>query len=209
MLLLLALAPLAGLWAFWVVSRFLAFVIPIGLLWAAVGLDHLLTWLREQIASIPAPRWSWARWALAVGRSAAARALPLAIMAAALLATDAEVIRREMAQQPFWRQEIAQWLVEHVPAGSRIMTRNSEVALYAGLPQVAFPNAEWPQVRAYGQARGAAYLVVEDREIQEIRPQHSILLESSDPHPLPGLTLIARLPGPGRTTLVYAFDEAP
>ncbi len=207
-LLLLALAPLASLWVFFVLSRFLAIVIPIGLLWAAAGVEHLAGWIgrmkdeggrmkaAEMPASTPAKR---------AVQLPALRTLPLALTLLALLWAGADVARREMPGQPFWRVDAAQWLVTHVPPGSPVMTRNSETPLYAGLPMVAFPNAAWSQVYAYGQARGARYLLVDDKEITAIRPQLAALLDTRNPRPMPGVKLLAQLPGQGQTTLVFEF----
>lgn len=135
----------------------------------------------------------------------ALRTLPLALTLLALLWAGADVARREMPGQPFWRVDAAQWLVTHVPPGSPVMTRNSETPLYAGLPMVAFPNAAWSQVYAYGQARGARYLLVDDKEITAIRPQLAALLDTRNPRPMPGVKLLAQLPGQGQTTLVFEF----
>jgi hypothetical protein len=101
--------------------------------------------------------------------------------------------------------EAAQWLAGHVPAGSPIMVRSSEVPLYAGLPQVAFPNAPWHQVLDYEVSHGARYLVVDDGEIRDIRPPLMALIEP-DGAPLPGVKLLARLPGRPRTTYIYEFE---
>ncbi len=196
LLLILALAPLASILAFFVISRLLVVAIPIALLWMAGGLDHLAGWAATS-------------WGLVISRpSSIARALPLALTIVAFLWIGAGLAQRELPVQPFWRIEAANWLVEHVPAGSPIMARDSEVALYAGLPMVAFPNAEWPQVVAYGQARGARYLVVEEQMIKDLRPQLSELLDTGQP--LPGVSLLAELPGPAASkTLIYAFEAAP
>ena len=56
LLLWLALAPLASLWVFFVLSRFLAIVVPICLVWAAIGLAHLGDWVAATGANVPVPR---------------------------------------------------------------------------------------------------------------------------------------------------------
>jgi hypothetical protein len=209
LLLLLALVPLASTWAFFVLSRFLIIVIPIGLIWAAAGLDHLATWVetssRNLFCAGPVAGVASCREL----RATTGRALPLALTIVALLWVGAGVVRREQPAQPWWRVEAAHWLAGHVPPGSPIMTRDSEIPLYAGLPMVAFPNADWPRARAYGLERGAAYLVVDDREIRDIRPQLAPLLDAENPQPLPGLTPIARLSYPSRTTLIYKLTQEP
>jgi hypothetical protein len=117
------------------------------------------------------------------------------------------VASAELPRQPFWRVETAAWLAEALPAGSPIMTRNTETALYAGHPMVAFPRAEWPQIVEYAKARGARYLVVDDKEIREVRPYLAPLLEDNGA-PLPeGLAPVSRLERDGRTVLIYEFKN--
>ncbi len=55
-LLLLALVPMLSTVPFWVLSRFLAVAIPIGLIWAAIGLDHLTGWAGETLRNLSASR---------------------------------------------------------------------------------------------------------------------------------------------------------
>lgn len=223
-LLLAMLAVLASLLAFFVISRLLVVAIPIALLWAALGVDHLAVWAETSVqqwaAGSPMADGGWqGSGAGARGRTERpaargsrgarfARSLPLALTLAAFLWIGAELARHELPIQPFWRIDAAGWLAAHAPAGSPTMARDSEVALYAGLPMVAFPNAEWPQVLAYGRARGARYLVVEEPMIKDLRPQLTGLLDPG--RPLPGITPLADLSAPdGTRTLIYAFEAGP
>ena len=56
-LLVATLVPLASFWLFFVISRFLVGALPIGLLWAAAGLDHLIRWA-QGVGSAAWPRGS-------------------------------------------------------------------------------------------------------------------------------------------------------
>lgn len=205
LVLLLALVPLAGLWVFFVLSRFLAVDVAIGLIWAAAGLAQLSRWAGDTgknlltKASMTRPT---------SGRRASIdllRVLPVAGTVTLLLTGCIGVAANELPRQPFFRIETANWLAEHLPAGSPVMTRNTETTLYAGLPMVAFPNAAWPQVEAYGQARGARYLVVEEKEIREIRPDLAALVEPNAPNLPPGVILRERINAGGRSVFVYEF----
>ena len=129
--------------------------------------------------------------------------LPAVVMV--LFLQGGSVAVQERGSQPFYRVDAAAWLAQNVPPGSPIMVRDTEIPLYAGLPQVAFPNAAWEQVTAYARARGARYLVIDDKEIKTIRPELAPLLESGATEPLPGLTPLAQLQGGGRTTLIFAL----
>ena len=205
LVLLLALVPLAGLWVFFVLSRFLAVDVAIGLIWAAAGLAQLSRWAGDTgknlltKASMTRPT---------SGRRSSIdllRVLPVAGTVTLLLTGCIGVAANELPRQPFFRIETANWLAEHLPAGSPVMTRNTETTLYAGLPMVAFPNAAWPQVEAYGQARGARYLVVEEKEIREIRPDLAALVEPNAPNLPPGVILRERIDAGGRSVFVYEF----
>jgi len=93
------------------------------------------------------------------------------------------------------------WLAEHSAPDAAVMSRNSEIALYADRPLVAFPNATWEQVMAYGRARAARYLVTDDWEISRRRPQLSALL---NPATAPSdLVHEVSFSDGRRTTLVY------
>jgi hypothetical protein len=201
-LLILTLAPLASLWAFFVLSRFMAIVIPVGALWMAGGIEHLAGWADTTIRGLLARGGAETRPLTLV------RALPLAATTVMLLWTCVSVARSELPKQPFWRVEAARWLTKHVPPESPVMVRSSEVPLYAGLPQVAFPNAPWSQVLDYAARHGARLLVVEDGEIRDIRPSLMALVEP-DGTALPGVKLLARLPGRPYTTYIYEFEAIP
>ena len=206
-LLILALLPLVSLWAFFVLSRFLAIVVPIALLWMAAGVDHLAGW-GDTTARNLLPRASNRERSPSALSRILVRALPLGITVLALLWTGCAVVRAELPKQPFFRLEAAQWLAGHASAGSPVMVRSSEVPLYAGLPQVAFPNAPWRQVLDYAVGHGARYLVVDDGEIRDIRPPLMALVEPGGAA-LPGVKLLARLPGRPRTTYIYEFEAIP
>ncbi len=208
LLLGLALAPLASTLPFFVLSRFLVVAVPIGLIWAAMGLDRLLSWIDGTRRTLLAEHYPGTetspRGVLAIG----VLALPVALAVAAFLWGGIGVARREIPIQPFWRVQTAAWLTQHVPAGSPLLMRDSEVALYANLPQIPLPNAEWPAALAYAQARGARYLVIEDKEIRSVRPDLTPLLAASDTHPLPGLNLVGRLTGSAHITLIFEIEPA-
>jgi len=230
LLLLLALAPLASILAFFVISRLLVIAIPIAFLWMAGGLDYLGEWVGASVELLlardgggttgqsattgetsHAPRTTHhapSSPQYPIPATPISRALPLAVTVVAFLGLAGALAHSQLPVQPFWRIEAGDWLARHAAAGSPVMARDSEVALYAGLPMVAFPDAEWPQVVAYGRARGARYLVVEEQMIKDLRPQLSGLLDVD--HPPPEVSLLAELPGPTASkTLIYAFEAAP
>ncbi len=165
-----ALIPLAALLAFFVLSRFLALAVPIVLIWVAVGLVRLEEWLVTSFHNLrPLKDEVWQR-VLAT--------LPLIFVVTCLLAMDARTAEAEIPKMAFSHAEAGQWLQQHVPAGTVLMGRDSEVGLYAGMPCIAFPNAEWSQALAYARSRGAHYLIVDEWTIKNIRPQLGMLLDT-------------------------------
>jgi len=187
---LAAMVPVGVVPFFHVQPRLLLPLVPLALVWAARGVLHGAKW-----ADAMAGRWQ-------SGRS---RQVEWAIVLVALLLIWGVWGQRVAA----WKGQASLtpshrtaglWLAEHTAPGTPIMSRNPEVALYADRPLVAFPNATWPQVKAYALAHGACYLVVDDWEITRLRPQLSFLL---DPEGVPPeLEYVAGFKA-RRTTLVY------
>lgn len=201
-LLLLALTPLASLWMVFIESRFMVVYLAISLVWAGAGLARLMHWANATIrTALGGSLNDVRRWP-----ATAAAALPLGLIVAAMLWNGVQTAQREIPRLPFYRLEAARWLAEHTPAAAPIMTRNTETALYAGRPIIAFPRASWEQARAYAQARGAHYLVIDEWEISEVRPYLMPLLDLTDDKPLPGLTRVQTYEHPGRTTMLFRID---
>lgn len=198
--LIFALAPTLLLIALFVLSRFMAFVVPLGMLWAAEGIEVLRTWVIGNADLLA--EGGRARWA---GAGSSLRLLILPAAAVLLLLEGASVSLHQRSMQPFDRLQVAAWLRESVPPGSPVLLRDSEIALYANVPQVAFPNAPWEQVLAYAHDRGARYVIIDDKEIENIRPALAPLLDTSAREPLPGAAPLARLVGNGRTTLIFTL----
>jgi hypothetical protein len=205
LVLLLALVPIASLWLFFVLSRFLVVDVAIGLIWAAPGLAALSRWAGDTGHNLLTHAGAGA---LSSSRRAAIslmRALPFAATITLALLGGFSVVGNELPRMPFWHLDAAAWLADNAPAGSPVMSRNTETTLYAGLPKVAFPNAGWPEVLAYGQARGARYLVVNDWEIQEVRPYLAPLLTPADGILPPEIALRHQIETNGRTVWIFEF----
>lgn len=189
LLLLLALLPIASLWIVFIESRLLVVYVAISLVWAGAGLAQLTRWA----AGISQRARPWAG------------ALPVALVIAWMLWQGVGVAREQIPTQPFYRQEAARWLAENTPPDAPVMTRNAETPLYAHRPMVAFPRADWPQVLRYAQKHDARYLVVDEWEATAVRPQLSWLLAFQPGQTRDGITERARIPRPGRDTLIFEF----
>lgn len=195
-----ALLPLANFWMFFVISRFLVGALPVGLLWAAAGIDHLTTWGERS--------WRSLRSQAGLTELRTVAALPLAGTLAFSLWVAPDALRNGIMTMPWTHIDAGRWLAEHTPPDTVIMTRHSEVGLYAGRPLIASPNATWEEILAYGRARNARFLVVDDEEVRRLRPQLAPLLDLTQPEPLPGAIYRAAFPGPARTTLVYELSAS-
>ena len=55
------------------------------------------------------------------------------------------------------------------------------------------------------RARGARYLVMEEKEIREIRPDLTALVEPNAPKLPPGVILRKRIDAGGRSVFIYEF----
>ncbi len=203
LLLLLALAPLASLWVVFIEARFMVVYLAISLVWAGAGLAHLTRWAGGTVQAALGAELATRRRGLVW----LASALPVALVVAVMIWSSVQVARNQIPRLPFYRVEAARWLAEQTPPGTPIMTRNAETALYANRPMVAFPNAPWEQVLSYAQARGAAYLVVDEWEIREVRPHLSFLLDPSQTPPQ--LHNLATIKSGAFPVMLYEFQPAP
>ena len=136
-------------------------------------------------------------------------ALPVAVAIGLSLWMAPAALRQGTAAMPWSHVEAGRWLADHAAAGAVVMTRHSEVSLYAGRPVIASPNATWPQILAYGRARAARYLVVDTVEVTSLRPQLAPLLETGRDQSLPGVIFAAAFDDATRRTLVYEIEAGP
>jgi 4-amino-4-deoxy-L-arabinose transferase-like glycosyltransferase len=194
-LLIAALVPLASFWLFFVISRFLAAALPIGLLWAAAGLDHMVDWIRNTLCAV------WPR--LRPRTLHFASALAPAAAVALLVGTAIPALRTGTAVMPWANIEAGRWLAEHTSPDAVLMTRHSEVALYAGRPLIASPNATWPELVEYGRKRSADYLLVGLPELRRLRPQYSALADPATAPP--DVTYVATFGQGNQANLLYRF----
>jgi hypothetical protein len=111
------------------------------------------------------------------------------------------VVRDGLAEMNLSRREAGNWLKAHALAEALIMSRDTEVPFYAERRWAATPNEEYARFIAYVRKRGAAYLVVDEREVTVIRPQLSLLLNEDAPPP--GLRHVYTAPDLRGKTIVY------
>ncbi len=191
--LLAALLPLAIVPLFHVQTRLLAPWVPIALIWAARGLHALMLWAHETLRPWPRLRGLGFLWAVVV------------LLAVMLFLVKGQVTMAQAGQRSysFSHKQAAQWLAEYSEPDAVIMTRNAEIGVYANRKVVPLPNATWPQILAYAQARQARYLVIDSWEMETVRPQlQSLANPSTAP---PEVQYLADFSDPNRQTFIYQF----
>ena len=141
-LLVATLVPLASFWLFFVISRFLVGALPIGLLWAAAGLDHLIRWAQGSVAA------AWPRASRSSARLASI-ALPALVVLLLVVAAPPRLVAGTVVM-PWANVEAGRWLRDNTDPDAVVMTRHSEVGLYSGRALIASPNATWLELVAYG-----------------------------------------------------------
>ncbi len=198
-LLVATLVPLASFWAFFVISRFLVGALPVGMLWAAAGLTHLATWAGESLLT------AWPKAPRRAPRFAATLTVGAVLVLAVIAAP--QQLASGAAAMPWANLAAGEWLAANTAPDTVLMTRNTEVALYAGRPVVAAPNATWDELVEYGRARHASLLLVSLSELNRLRPQYAGL---SDPATAPQEVAYVRAFGTGsQAALLYRFVDSP
>ena len=205
---LAALLPLAILFISKVETRYLIPLVPILLVWTAYGLVGLANWLVgtwEQVRRWARPAATTAN-AATLSRRAAVAALVLLMIASALaLRMQLKTARVEQVKLTPSHEAAGLWLAQNSQEGEAVMTRARELALYADRPLVALPRGDWATVLDYGRARGADYLVIDNWEIDALRPQLAFLLDPSQPPA--EAEFLQSFDDPRRTTFIYRLKQ--
>ncbi len=189
------LVPLGVLYISKVETRYLLPALPVAWVWAARGAWRLVDWVKLTLDPACTRR--------------AIRPVAIVLISTALLASGlaGQIAASRTGQAGLIpsHEAAGRWLADNSEPGAAIMSRNSEIALYADRPLIAFPSATWEQVLAYGRARSAQYLVTDDWELTRLRPQLAFLLEPDGaPQELEYLTSFR---DDLRITLIYRIVE--
>ncbi|HEY65304.1 MAG TPA: glycosyltransferase family 39 protein [Caldilineae bacterium] len=199
LLLIGALAPPLSFVLFFIQERYLAgMLLPI-MLWAAMGTLALGDWLRDSIAQL-CERWGrWREW----------RWLPAVLVLLILWLMAPQVAALQQRTHSFQRthKTAGYWLRDHgVTAEDVVMCRYPAIAFHAGAAWAATPAEEWPWVLRYARARGADYLVVDQWEVERLRPQLRFLLDPAQAPP--ELEHLATLRGGVGPVVIYRLRVA-
>lgn len=194
-LLVATLLPMTSFWVYFVIDRFLIAALPIGLIWAAGGLVHLSSWVAQSLGALRPRLAGWLR--------TAAGALPVVLTLTFCLWLGLLQLQAGLAHMSWSHKEAGRWLESISATDDVIMTRSTEVGLYAHRQSVTSPNATWEELLAYGRAHGARYLVVDENEVTRFRPQFSFLLQ---PETAPAEVTYLRTFTNGAATVVYRIN---
>ncbi len=193
---LVCLAPLLVVPLTHMLSRLLLPLVPIALIWAGFGVQRFITWGQETLVATHAVQHRSLAW---LGR--VWPVLVVGLLVVLSLRGQFSALREGQASIAPSHKEAGLWLASASSPGDAIMTRNTEVALYANRPPVDFPNANLDRVLAYAATHNARYLVVDDIELRLVRPQLAYLAEPATTPP--ELERVATFPGQVRTTYVF------
>jgi 4-amino-4-deoxy-L-arabinose transferase-like glycosyltransferase len=193
-----AVVPVFVFLPFHIELRYFAPMLPILLLWVAKGIAAFAHWSVQTLANLRLPLQQDAA-PMRCGRGVTVLFSLLLVLY--FLVLQPIVVRDGLAGMNVSRREVGDWLKIHTPTDALIMSRDTEVPFYAERPWAATPNEEYARFIAYIRRRGAAYLIVDEREVTVIRPQLSLLLNEDAP-PL-GLRHVYTAPDPRGKTIVY------
>ncbi len=197
--LMAALIPFSVFLAFHIEVRFFAPALPVLLLWTAQGAHELGHWLYQTVTI-----WR-GRPLVGCRTTALVQWGPAGVLVLVLVSLLPLIARAAQAGVPLHYKTAGLWLHAHTPASTKVMTRQDAITLYADRVQVPLPRTDWPGVLEAARAQKAGYLVVDEAELQRLRPQMAFLLES----PPPELAFVRSFEGGGRRTRVYRFVVPP
>ena len=173
----LTVLPLAGFALFFIQERYIGAVLPTLTIWVAVGLRHL-------------GRWCADTWANLSGRGrrlgGALRVAPLvAVLVWFVVALPAEMRGTSVGSYRLGHKTVGLWLGERVTPETVVMSRYPAIAFYAGTVWRPTPNASVDEMLEYARYKTVDYLVLDERETVQMRPQFRPLLDGVElPAPL-------------------------
>ncbi len=180
---------------FFIQDRYLATALIPALIWIGAGLAWLSGWVAASAQALvmrPVRAWPWG--------------LAVAALCVAFLLVQTHQLRNLLSVTQSFQTghvEAAETLREiGITPDTVVMSRYPAIAFHSGAAWTPTPAATWEEVRAYARAKGAHYLVMDEREAQW-RPQLAFLLDPQNAPP--ELRHIATLGTEPRKVVVYEF----
>ena len=194
-LLLWILYPVIVLPLFFISSRFIAPLIPIFTIWAAVGLKRVKNWGDELGETVDVGiNFN----IIGLGVIGLLIVLLLGLSVAPVIGGGAGPVEHKTA---------GEWLDDESKLNDTIMLRKPYAAYYANVNHIALPYANYSEVIQYGCENDVDYLLVDERYTQPNRPQLAFLLNESQA-PQEDLSLIYES-REGMDILIYELHCSP
>lgn len=189
---LLMMVPALLVLTVYVHERFFMAYVPFVIIWIAFGWERLENWGRETVDYCfqPARAQRLQRWVPWV--------LGFLVIMPILIFTTADIARQEYAVE---YREAGEWIKESAGGGQLIMNRESMSAYYSDGTPVDLPYADYQATTDYARHKDVDYLVISASDIENYRPQLSMLLDDNFKHP-EWKTVHTIRPGTSRETLI-------
>ena len=165
---------------FFVQPRYLAPTVAVAVVFAALGMGDL-----------PVP---WSRWAWTIAT---------ALLALSLFADLGGHRHWLNPREQVEHRTAGEWLHEHTPPGTRVMTRSLVLDYYADRVMVPMPYASRSSLLHFARAHAVDYVVADEYQLRAQRPQ---LAGPFRPGPWPGLRVVWTDTQDGRRIRIFALD---
>ncbi len=220
LLLLLSLLPVMAFLLFFIQERYIAALLPTLLIWLAVGLRDLGAWVAGTARLLLPPREkagmrvearpeaplverggrAWRRWGVWLPT--------VAIVAFLLVAQPRIMSKTARGSFRFAHKTVGLWMKDALTTtrDTVVMSRYPAIAFYADARWEPTPNAAWPEVLRYARHVGADYFVLDEREVETLRPQLAFLMDEARMPPELELVHVDR--SEGETLMVYRIKPA-
>lgn len=152
---------------------FMPFV-ALALIWVAQGWERLEHWGAASLATI-AGEPTAGRWLSRIPWVAGGLVMAPLMLLAAITVTGHEY--------PVGYREAGESLAAVASPETKLMSRETAAAWYAGSKLVILPDADYEQMTAYARRQEVDYLVISRRDISERRPGLTVLEQEQSGHP--------------------------
>jgi hypothetical protein len=160
---------------FFIQERYIVAMLPVFILWVALGLLELSDWLIGTLVALRSPAHPGAEgsfWHMPAFWRTFCEVAPVALVVIALLALQPLVVK-EVTNVGSVRMEhrvVGETLHDQVTRQTVLMSRYPAIAFYADSRWVPTPNASWPEILTYARHKGVQYFAIDERELR-YRPQ--------------------------------------
>ena len=174
--LLVSWLPVLAFVMFFIQARYIVALLPVFILWVALGLSELSDWLVGTLVALRLPSDQVSEgdyWHMpAFWRAFCRDRCRWRWWSSGLLALHPLVVK-EVTNVGSVRMEhrvVGEALHDQVTRDTVLMSRYPAIAFHADTRWVPTPNASWPEVLTYARHKGVHYFAIDQRELR-YRPQ--------------------------------------